>query len=87
MALNVSSKVGGLSSSFITGLCSTSALPTSDIIEQRLRSWSKYCAHLYVMRVGSLTTVFPSGSKNGLQSLDDGSYTVFRPRPHVSGNL
>ena len=29
------------------------------------------------MRVGSLITMFPSRSNNGLQALDDGSYTVF----------
>ena len=76
MALIVSFTVVSLSSSFITGLFDTSAMASSDIVDWRLSSWFECCAHLSVMKVGSLITVCPSRSKNGLVPLDDGPYTV-----------
>ena len=60
----------------MTGLCGTSAIASSDIVDWRLSIWLKCCAHLSVMRVGSLITVRPSRSKSGLVPLDDGPYTV-----------
>ena len=76
MTLIGSSTVGSLSSSFITGLCDTSAMASSYIVDWRLSNWLKCCAHLSVMRVGSLITVCPSTSKSGMVPLDDGPYTV-----------
>ena len=75
MALIASSTVGSLSSSFITRLCGSSEVASSDIVDWRLSSWLKCYAHLSVMRVGSLITVCPSRSKSGLVPLDDGPWS------------